>query len=299
MPQSPGRERLPFSDNIQIDKTPFVCFAYQFRFDYSTHNIASSFSRLHNRWKIASNKKKNTKKGPIMPSLGDFAFRISFRRKNKPLATASSASRFETTAVAIPTTPPPSSDDESNTPSNAVRRVSLISAQHYDRLIAELRCPGCARPLTAPIRLCQSGHSVCSVCLCRARACPLCARPLAAAARSLALEQLAARAVFECSHAAQGCGVRLRAAALREHEQRCVYKLGDCFMGRVWGGCSWVGRELDWLAHCEVAHAERIFEDRGVVEGRGVERVLRWEYPTYEEKPKKLASYYIFRIYGE
>lgn len=225
----------------------------QFRFDYFTNNIGKSCYKSVSK----------------MPSLSDIALRVSFRRKNKPSSeTALSAS------------------------TDIVRPASLISAEHYDHLIAELRCPGCTRPLCAPIRLCQRGHSVCSVCYCRARACPLCAGPLSPA-RSLALEALADRAVFACANAQQGCPVRqTMSSGLREHEQQCAFKLGDCFMGRVWGGCDWMGRELDWLTHCQTEHANRMFES-------GTERVLRWQCTSYEQKPKMLAAYYIFRAYGE
>lgn len=173
------------------------------------------------------------------------------------------------------------------------RPLSTISAQHYDHLIGELRCPGCTKPLGAPIRLCAGGHSLCGGCTrspAIAGQCPLCAQSLTAG-RSLALEQLAARAAFACSNAPHGCTARLQTPALREHEHSCVYQMGDCFMGRVWGGCAWTGRELDWLDHCQAAHAERIF-DRP-------EQRLRWQCTSYERQPKALAAYYMFRVFGE
>lgn len=173
--------------------------------------------------------------------------------------------------------------------------LTVISARHYDHLIGELRCPACQQPLRAPIRLCQSGHSLCADCTMAGRTidgggCPLCAEPLTAT-RSLALETLAARAAFGCANASGGCTVRLRPEALREHERGCVYQLGECFMGRVWGGCEWRGRELDWLRHCQAEHADRILE--------GAEQTLQWPCTSYEQKPKPLAAYFMVRAFGE
>lgn len=51
---------------------------------------------------------------------------------------------------------------------------ATISARHYESLIEELRCPGCAGPLKAPVLLCRSGHSVCEQCTRILLMCPLC-----------------------------------------------------------------------------------------------------------------------------
>lgn len=51
---------------------------------------------------------------------------------------------------------------------------TMISVKVYDNLIAELRCPSCARPMEAPIKLCETGHSVCNWCTKMLARCPLC-----------------------------------------------------------------------------------------------------------------------------
>lgn len=51
---------------------------------------------------------------------------------------------------------------------------TMISVKIYDNLIAELRCPSCARPMEAPILLCETGHSVCNRCTKMLAKCPLC-----------------------------------------------------------------------------------------------------------------------------
>lgn len=168
-------------------------------------------------------------------------------------------------------------------------RASIISLQHYDNLVSELRCPSCASPMCAPIRLCKTGHSVCDLCARMLQRCPLCSKPFTDT-RSIALEAVASKAEFSCANVALGCATRLPLRLLRDHEQRCVYQMGDCFMGRVWGKCEWRGREMDWLEHCEREHADRMFFEREVT--------IAWQ-GTYDPRPKPISAYYIFRALGE
>lgn len=51
---------------------------------------------------------------------------------------------------------------------------TMISVKVYENLISELRCPSCARPMDAPIKLCETGHSVCNLCTKMLAGCPLC-----------------------------------------------------------------------------------------------------------------------------
>lgn len=53
-------------------------------------------------------------------------------------------------------------------------RDSIVSVKHYDSLICELRCPGCAKPFQSPIKLCETGHSVCNLCTKILDNCPIC-----------------------------------------------------------------------------------------------------------------------------
>lgn len=53
-------------------------------------------------------------------------------------------------------------------------RESIISGKHYDSLLGELRCPGCAKPMRPPILLCETGHSICEFCWKTLPCCPLC-----------------------------------------------------------------------------------------------------------------------------
>lgn len=61
-------------------------------------------------------------------------------------------------------------------------------------------------------------------------------------------------------------------------------------MGRVWGGCIWIGCELDWLDHCLADHSDKMWAS--------TEMELTWAYYQVQQM-KPVAAYYIFRCYGE
>ncbi|XP_017147797.1 uncharacterized protein LOC108159214 isoform X2 [Drosophila miranda] len=162
-----------------------------------------------------------------------------------------------------------------------------VSARHYEGLIEELRCPGCAGAMKAPILLCKSGHSVCEQCTRILLMCPLCKESFTNS-RSLTVEALCAKAHFGCSHAAGGCQVRMPVALLPWHEQQCIYKPMKCFMGRVWGECKWQGREVQWKEHLEEQHAEKLF--------RSSTSDLVWNMAV---RRKPLTGYYVFQAHDE
>lgn len=165
---------------------------------------------------------------------------------------------------------------------------ATIPIKLYDILLAELRCPSCACPMQAPIKLCESGHSVCNLCTKMLAKCPLCFKSFTEV-RSLTLEAVSAKAQFRCSNSSLGCPVRLQLNLLGKHEQQCAYQLGDCFMGKVWGNCKWHGREIDWIDHCELDHREKVFF--------GAEVTRAWELKLNHAKP--ICAYFLFRVFGE
>lgn len=181
--------------------------------------------------------------------------------------------------------------NSSTTSSTAGSRESIITLKHYDSLLGEIRCPGCARPMHAPIFLCKSGHSVCELCTDTLFNCPLCTKAFTEI-RSVTLEALAEKAYFLCKYSVHGCTVRLPYHLMRWHKERCVYQVGECFMGKVWGGCTWSGCEIDWLKHCTDFHADKVFD--------ADEALLVWNYPLNSRRSSKaVLGFYIFQAYGE
>lgn len=164
-----------------------------------------------------------------------------------------------------------------------------ISLQHYDNLIGELRCPGCTKPLQAPIKLCQTGHSICAPCTDRLPDCPICQHGFTQT-RSKTLEAIAAKAEFNCANMEHGCTARLPADVLIWHEQRCIFQVEPCFMGKVWDDCEWSGSQIDWLEHCREQHGQRIFSDPSVT--------IQWQ-SQYEAEPPAITAYYIFHVYDQ
>ncbi|XP_016952121.1 uncharacterized protein LOC108025934 [Drosophila biarmipes] len=164
---------------------------------------------------------------------------------------------------------------------------ATVSARHYEGLIEELRCPGCAGAMKAPILLCKSGHSVCEQCTRILLMCPLCKEAFTNS-RSLTVEALCAKAHFRCGHASGGCQVRMPVVLLPWHEQQCMYKPMKCFMGRVWGDCRWQGREVQWKEHLEENHNDRLFRSNSAD--------LQWNLAT---RRKPLTGYYVFQAHDE
>lgn len=182
-------------------------------------------------------------------------------------------------------------NDCNNSPCNTSTssRDSVVTMKHYDCLLGELRCPGCARPMHSPIFLCKSGHSVCELCTETLLHCPLCKQHFTEI-RSVTLEALAEKAYFLCKYSVHGCTVRLPYHLMRWHKERCVYQVGDCFMGKVWGGCTWSGCEIDWIKHCTDYHAEKLFSAHTAQ--------LVWNYRS-SKAIKSVQSFYIFQAFGE
>lgn len=199
-----------------------------------------------------------------------------------------------TSLVQIGVYPPAKIVATSQSQSKPEKRLSRpiptsISLQHYDNLIDELRCPVCVKPLQAPIRLCATGHSVCSGCSQSLPKCPMCSRVFTQT-RSAALEAVAAKAEFNCANAVHGCVERLPADLLVRHERSCVYQIEECFMGKVWNNCTWTGSRIDWIDHCIGEHIEKMhFNPTSTIEWQG----------TYEDKPPAISAYYIFQVFGE
>uniref|UniRef100_W8BDB3 RING-type E3 ubiquitin transferase n=1 Tax=Ceratitis capitata TaxID=7213 RepID=W8BDB3_CERCA len=162
-----------------------------------------------------------------------------------------------------------------------------ISVNHYERLIEELKCPGCAYPMKTPILLCKTGHSICQQCTRVLLLCPLCKEPFTNI-RSLTVEALCSKAHFRCVNASGGCTVRLQIDLLSWHEKQCIFKPMKCFMGRVWGDCEWSGREAHWKDHLEKEHADKVFTTQTTE--------MVWNMGG---KQKPLTGYYVFMVYDE
>uniref|UniRef100_A0A182PR23 RING-type E3 ubiquitin transferase n=1 Tax=Anopheles epiroticus TaxID=199890 RepID=A0A182PR23_9DIPT len=213
----------------------------------------------------------------------------------------------ESELAAVPLRAP--SQDESQSPSirsdsSGCRKSSLyvygdgqfsITLKHYDSIVSEVKCPGCAEPMDGPITMCGTGHSICAACKAKRGICPLCGDRVTEL-RNYTLEAIVSKVQFPCKNAAKGCAVRLPLQLLRWHRERCGYKLIECFMGKVWGACSWHGCERDWMAHCLEQHGDHVYREPHVE--------LCWEYGAEgaQQRASELqlvVAYHVVRAYGE
>lgn len=165
---------------------------------------------------------------------------------------------------------------------------STISLKHYDHLLAELRCPGCADPMCAPIRLCNAGHSICVKCCERSDYCPLCGDHITKI-RSLNLEALAEKMFFRCQNYRRGCTSLLPKDLMAWHAKECQFNEHTCEMGKVWNNCTWRGLQMNWTEHCTTVHSDKMFDTN--------EQILTWKYSTITEK-KAFIGFYILNCFN-
>uniref|UniRef100_A0A182RHN8 RING-type E3 ubiquitin transferase n=1 Tax=Anopheles funestus TaxID=62324 RepID=A0A182RHN8_ANOFN len=169
-----------------------------------------------------------------------------------------------------------------------------ITLKHYDSIVSEVKCPGCAEPMDGPITMCGTGHSICAICRVKRGTCPLCGDRVTEL-RNYTLEAIVSKVQFPCKNATKGCAVRLPLQLLRWHRERCGYKLIECFMGKVWGSCGWHGCERDWMSHCLEAHADHVHQEPTVE--------LRWEFGAEASQRASelqlVVAYHVLRAYGE
>ncbi|XP_058445317.1 uncharacterized protein LOC131426529 [Malaya genurostris] len=168
-----------------------------------------------------------------------------------------------------------------------------ITLHHYDSIVSELKCPGCAQPLHGPVYLCQTGHSVCLRCSSRISCCPLCPKKITDM-RNYSLEAIASKVHFPCDNAIRGCSARLPLDLLFWHKDRCGYKQIECFMGKVWENCRWKDCEKDWIEHCISEHQDKVYSSPDIV--------LTWNFAADSQRCIQLQSviaYYMIRAYGE
>lgn len=193
------------------------------------------------------------------------------------------------------------------------KSYSTVSLKHYDqvsygfeyllsicsysdlayilKLLCDLRCPGCTKPLQPPIYLCFSGHSLCTICRLALKICPIC-REQVSDIRSKTLERLSGKFQFPCKNLRNGCMVRLPMELMKWHEDKCSFRKTSCFMGKVWHDCDWIGRESEWMAHCESKHPQKILKNKEKFE-------LIWNYETLKDNCGPIISYYLIQTFSE
>eukprot|EP00462_Mataza_sp_D1_P015739 CAMPEP_0175166798 /NCGR_PEP_ID=MMETSP0087-20121206/27928_1 /TAXON_ID=136419 /ORGANISM="Unknown Unknown, Strain D1" /LENGTH=349 /DNA_ID=CAMNT_0016456499 /DNA_START=27 /DNA_END=1076 /DNA_ORIENTATION=+ len=124
------------------------------------------------------------------------------------------------------------------------------SIEFPENCIPFLECPVCMEVFEGEIYQCNSGHSICSVCMKKLQnnVCPTCRSSKVGRTRNLALEHLLQKVPLPCTNQKWGCNFQGDQRSRREHLEECAHKPLRCFFD--WNPtCSWEGNREQFLAH--------------------------------------------------
>ncbi|XP_024980896.1 putative E3 ubiquitin-protein ligase SINA-like 6 [Cynara cardunculus var. scolymus] len=113
-----------------------------------------------------------------------------------------------------------------------------------------LDCPGCLKPLRAPIYQCENGHVSCSTCCDNANGVCLSCTSTVDFTRNLAMEKLTGSILAYCKYRIFGCTEIMIYHKLVEHEQVCPQIACLC----PHPSCSFVGFAEDLYDHFNICH---------------------------------------------
>jgi len=139
-----------------------------------------------------------------------------------------------------------------------------MSARPLDwELLEELECPVCTQYMSSPIKMCENGHNICAGCKRRLPNCPSC-RGMFVNVRNIALEKLAAAAIYPCKNREAGCAETFTANGKGNHLAECLFHSIDCpFRKLSSGGCAWAGTLSDIPVHIKDKHDSETAEVQG------------------------------------
>ena len=124
----------------------------------------------------------------------------------------------------------------------------------YEDLLKELECPVCTQYMLCPIEMCKNGHNVCGGCKGRLSNCPSC-RGMFVNVRNIALENLAATAIYPCKNRKAGCAETFTVFGKSSHLAECLFQSRACPFRKLSGGdCAWTGTLSDIPVHIKDKH---------------------------------------------
>jgi hypothetical protein len=139
----------------------------------------------------------------------------------------------------------------------------MSGKQIYLDLLEHLVCPVCMQYMSSPINMCVSGHNICGGCKERFRECPAC-RGKFVTGRNVALEKLAATAVYPCKNRVAGCGETFTVNDQDNHLAECLFQSRECPFRKLSGvDCPWTGILSDITVHIKDRHNSEIAEVQG------------------------------------
>jgi hypothetical protein len=130
-------------------------------------------------------------------------------------------------------------------------------------LLKELECPVCLEYMASPIKMCENGHNICGSCKEHLWECPSC-RGKFVTVRNIALEKLAATAVYPCKNREAGCGETFTVNEKDNHLAECLFQRKRCPFRKLSGiNCPWTGTMSDIAVHIKDKHNSETAEVQG------------------------------------
>ena len=111
------------------------------------------------------------------------------------------------------------------------------------------QCPGCHEYFTIPIYQCDSGHSLCSMCVDKNAKCPCCKDPVGKKLRNYHLEHQLCAIDYHCGF--PGCSSVFKLSERPQHEDKCPFNPNiQCLIQN----CKWLGTKATLLSHLTTRH---------------------------------------------
>lgn len=119
-----------------------------------------------------------------------------------------------------------------------------------------LECPVCREYMVPPIAMCESGHSICTICRHKLNKCPTCTKNFSKA-RNFALEYIAGKIEYPCRYLEFGCKETFSLEHIASHQTKCRYQAHVCPFSIVeTKSCLWQGPIAAVESHVKAKHAE-------------------------------------------
>jgi len=116
-------------------------------------------------------------------------------------------------------------------------------------LLNELECPVCLDYMVPPIKMCQTGHSICQTCRSKLLSCPLCQKVFLEV-RNISLENVIHKIHFPCVNKSLGCNAKSPIKQRDAHKGNCPFREYDCSVEN----CPWSGKLEDIINHWNSKH---------------------------------------------
>ena len=139
------------------------------------------------------------------------------------------------------------------------RKMTSNTRLDWD-LLNQLECPVCLDYMASTIEMCENRHNICSSCKGRLSMCPTC-RGKFIDVRNIALENMAATAVYPCKNMEAGCEQTLLISEKTNHQSECMYQSAECPSAKLsLDNCTWKGILCETGGHVRSEHGSETLE---------------------------------------